>query len=921
MRVAMDADQAVKEVQQLDGSLDKLKASGQQAATGLNATTAAADNTAKTGVKASVALAKLRAEADKAAASQKKVALTAGELRNAQRQLPAQITDIVTGLASGQSVFQVAIQQGGQLRDSFGGIRPALGAVAGAISPMVVGLVAGAAAFGAIGLAAFQGYQEIQGYERALIQTGNITGTTAGQVADMADKVGEATGQFKETEQAALQLASSGKIAAGNLENATRAAVALATLTGDSIESTTDKIIKLADAPSATLLQLNDQYHFLTTTVYEHVKSLEEQGRAEDAAREAVEFFANVHEQRVQEAEARAGSLERAWHSLGNTIAGIWNDLKDIGRTDAEYQVRVAQEALNNLQDPTRQAHGFGPSPEQLNQAREALRLAQERATQEQNAARVKAALQANEDYLLNAAGEREKKRKEAQQQWDRTELSNLTKKQRLEAEIEGIRKNGAALHKSDAEIDQQIAAARARYADSLPKGKKSSGGKSDAQQADEAAQREIENLTKQTAMLGLVAEGEQRVSEEARVRWEIENGAYRASSAANQAALIAAAKAKDAAQAAREEEEKRKKALEDTQRAYDRLRDQLRTPIETQIDQVTEDVKVLNAQLATGRITAEQYQQELGRVFKNAEIRAPEFHSPFEALNDPTGGIAQQSQLDQYAKLLEDWRANELAKQAAFRDQGLITEEQYNDRALAIDAQFAAQRAQLLTAQHEFQLLQVSSAFNSMAQIAKAFGGEQSKTYQALFALSKGFAVAQAVMAMWQSVAEAMKAGWPQNIPMIAAALAQGANIVSIIQGTNYSPQGYATGGRISGPGTRTSDSIPILASVDEHMIRASAATQPGARAFLDDFNLRGMAALRDWRGYAEGGRITAMPEPRARLQANAGGGTSVKNAMRVYLLNNEDELAQRLAAHPAMEKAVVAIAGENHLAITSKW
>ncbi|MDF5922598.1 phage tail length tape measure family protein [Pseudomonas aeruginosa] len=48
--------------------------------------------------------------------------LSAGQYKQAMRQLPAQITDVVTSLASGMPVWMVAIQQGGQITDSFGGV-------------------------------------------------------------------------------------------------------------------------------------------------------------------------------------------------------------------------------------------------------------------------------------------------------------------------------------------------------------------------------------------------------------------------------------------------------------------------------------------------------------------------------------------------------------------------------------------------------------------------------------------------------------------------------------------------------------------------------------------------------------------------------------------------------------------------------
>ncbi|MFH0038394.1 phage tail length tape measure family protein, partial [Pseudomonas aeruginosa] len=48
--------------------------------------------------------------------------ISAGQYRQAMRQLPMQITDVVTSLASGMPLWMVAIQQGGQIKDSFGGV-------------------------------------------------------------------------------------------------------------------------------------------------------------------------------------------------------------------------------------------------------------------------------------------------------------------------------------------------------------------------------------------------------------------------------------------------------------------------------------------------------------------------------------------------------------------------------------------------------------------------------------------------------------------------------------------------------------------------------------------------------------------------------------------------------------------------------
>jgi phage-related minor tail protein len=67
---------------------------------------------------------------------------TARATAAALRQVPAQFTDIVTGLASGQSPLTVLLQQGGQLKDMFGGVGNAAqalgGYVAGLINPLTI---------------------------------------------------------------------------------------------------------------------------------------------------------------------------------------------------------------------------------------------------------------------------------------------------------------------------------------------------------------------------------------------------------------------------------------------------------------------------------------------------------------------------------------------------------------------------------------------------------------------------------------------------------------------------------------------------------------------------------------------------------------------------------------------------------------
>ena len=955
LRIRADMADAAKQVQQVDAALDKLGATGRDTAGGLNATAAASEKAAaaaeraaaktaaasekaaaaseraaaktaaaseKAAAAAERAAAKTAAASEKAAAAAERAAAkaaagmringkTAGELSQAMRQLPLQVTDIVTGLASGQPVFMVAIQQGGQLRDAFGGFGGALRALGGLISPTVLAVTAGAGAFALIGKALFDGYQEMQAYERALISTGNTVGLTSGQLSDLADRVGDATHAYGDAETAAAALAASGKITGAALEDATRAAVALAKLTGDSIEDTTGKIIKLADSPAAGLLKLNEQYHFLTSAQYENVRALDEQGRSTEALGEAVRILATTHEERVREMEERAGSLSRAWQGVTGTFAKAWQGFKDSLRDDPAARLSFAQQQLADLQI---RARAGGVDSFLLDRAQAEVAAAQAVVDAERTLSKTKADAQAKEDEAIARREKERKTRIAAEQEWERLRLANLDRQQKLEQEIADIRKTGLAAGKSEADIEAQIAAARARAAPAVAKPTRGSTGKSDAQQAEEAAQRELANLEKQVALLGAVEEGQKRVSEEARVRYEIENGALAAASAGTQQQLIDQAKLLDAKRADQQAEQDRKRAAEETQKAYDSLRNALRTPAEVAVDAAKERIEALNAALKAGIAAAGDYDAQVGKIVSGAFAPAPSF----AGLAPEIGGIdSEQFRLDQAAEQLDTWYQDQLSRLDAFRAARADLSAQWDAQEQAIQAEHAAKLAELGDAQNQLTLTRSEEAFGALADVARRAAGEQSTAYRALFAISKGFALAQAVTSLGISLAKAQEKGFPLSIAETAGVLAQFANITAIISSAVL---GYAGGGQIRGPGTRTSDSVPIWASDQEYMVRAASATQPGALPFLDDFNRRGMAAVADWRGFADGGVITAA-EPRMALSDGPPVQAINKNNMRVYVVQNEDQLAQRLAQHPALEKAIVVTAGQNGQAIQAQW
>ncbi|MGR5951130.1 tape measure protein [Raoultella planticola] len=107
---------------------------------------------------------------------------------------------------------------------------------------------------------------------------------------------------------------------------------------------------------------------------------------------------------------------------------------------------------------------------------------------------------------------------------------------------------------------------------------------------------------------------------------------------------------------------------------------------------------------------------------------------------------------------------------------------------------------------QNMSQLLGASSDFfGQMAGLVGDYAGESSAAYKTLFAVSKAFSIAQATMNMVMAISNAAALPWPANIPAIAVAAAQGANLISQIRGSNYS------GGRKNGGSVTAGNVYPV--------------------------------------------------------------------------------------------------------------
>lgn len=276
-----------------------------------------------------------RADLGRFNADLNKTGMTAKATAAALRGVPAQFTDIAVSLQGGQAPLTVFLQQGGQLKDMFGGVGPAAKALGGYVLGLVNPFTVAAAAVGALTLAYYQGSKEQDAYRLAIVTTGNAAGTSTIALAEMAKRISSTVGTTAEAANALAQLASTGKITSSSFEQIATSAIAFEKSTGKAVSETIAEFVRLADDPVKAVAELNEKYNFLTASVYEQVLAAQEMGEKEAAAAIAQEAYAKALGDRAATMKANLGTLERAWNDLAGAAKEGWDAILNVGRESA----------------------------------------------------------------------------------------------------------------------------------------------------------------------------------------------------------------------------------------------------------------------------------------------------------------------------------------------------------------------------------------------------------------------------------------------------------------------------------------------------------------------------------------------------------------------------------------------------------
>ncbi|HBR1113305.1 TPA: phage tail length tape measure family protein [Klebsiella quasipneumoniae subsp. quasipneumoniae] len=720
-----------------------------------------------------------------------KTGQSAAQTAYAMRMIPAQMTDIIVGLSTGQSPFMVLMQQGGQLKDMFGGIGPAIKGVGGYVLGLINPVTLAAAAVGVLGLAYYKGSQEQDEFYKSLTLSGNLVGKTTGQLADIAARVSVVANSTTGVTSAILnQIVSSGKVAAESLERVTTAVVEISEATGIATEKLVGDFNDIAADPVAAITKLNDQYHFLTLATYNQIKALQDEGNQQDAARVATDAYANAMQQRANDIHQNLGILESAWKSLGKTAKGAWDAMLNIGR---EQTLTDKLATLNeNIAEAQRgqKDGGFWNSfsarftnlPEMIKQ-RDLLESV--------------ANLQGDVTKGQAKAKEAEQQRIKTQQEADRVNqqyLSNADKRNKAIKQQSEFLKAGAITAEQYAKNVSRI---NEMYKD--PKAPKQKA------YTEDAATRLLDQINQQTAAMQSQLDASDKLNSatQARVKFEQQIADLKSKTqlTADQKSILS--RSDEILQAYKQQEalQNSVKTLDD----YRKMQEQVKTKDERTNDLLKTRLELLEKAKATGQLKPGEYEKTRADIYQNTDMQLPSTVRNVVGNLTPTGGRlsgtfeGMQGQINEYDQAQQELQRWLAAQEEAYAKAGEITAE--GEARMTSIRQRAADANQVIEAQKNTIISAATqSLFDSTADIMRTGFGEQSAIYKVAFAASKAFAIADSMVKIQQAIASgAVSAPYPANIIAMASIAAQTASIVSNIQAV--SGVGFASGG-YTGPG-----------------------------------------------------------------------------------------------------------------------
>lgn len=410
----------------------------------------------------------------------KHAGISIGQYNNAMRMLPAQFTDVATQLAGGQSPWLILLQQGGQVKDSFGGLIPTFRALLGAVSPLAVGVAALTAAGAGVGYIFYQGSSTLSDFNKTLTLSGNTAGLTTDRMLVLAKSGQQAGLTFDQTSDSLTALINAGVGAGARFDELSQAVAKFSTASGIPVEKVAEAFAKLTNDPTSGLIAMAQQFHNVTSEQIAYVAQLQRSGDEAAALQAANDAATKGFNTQTQSLIDNMGTIERSADSLKRAFKSMWDAALDLGRPDTAGEMASKAEAafkradgIWNLRKNDRYVNDEARA--RYWNDRESARLALDMAQQQAGVAKASVAAAEKE---AEAESDKQKYAAQAQANYAKSQTA-LEKYTARQNELNKALKEG---HILQADYAINMAAAKKEYEDSVkktpkPKGVKVSAG------------------------------------------------------------------------------------------------------------------------------------------------------------------------------------------------------------------------------------------------------------------------------------------------------------------------------------------------------------------------------------------------------------------------------------------------------------
>lgn len=244
-------------------------------------------------------------------------------------------------------------------------------------------------------------------------------------------------------------------------------------------------------------------------------------------------------------------------------------------------------------------------------------------------------------------------------------------------------------------------------------------------------------------------------------------------------------------------------------------------TAQESKMLEITQEKELLETKqlwMSAGDYAREYYALVRKEILATANYSPKKKDALIKQANIQEGVAANEKREGVWAKYQDRFEPAQLpfdedaALLKAAKDQMLITEEEYQQKRLMLQSAYGGQYA------------------SDFAGMMMGLVDSSSTAYAVLGGIQKGAALFSTAMNSYSAISAAWaSAPFPYNLPAVGMTVMETGLLQAAVSA--LSPKGYATGGLIRGPGTGTSDDIPIMASNGEFMLKASTVSAIGAQ------------------------------------------------------------------------------------------